>query len=54
MNIAIINISSHESTPLVRSITGILFGFFTGWYLYPAIEETFEDETAGIIKRVKY
>jgi len=53
-NITILNISSHESTPLMRTITGILFGFFTGWYLYPAIEETFEDETAGIIKRVKY
>ena len=53
-NIATINVSSHESTPLIRTITGILFGFFTGWYLYPAIEETFEDETAGIIKRIKY
>jgi len=52
-NIAIINSSSHESTPLIRSITGILFGFFTGWYLYPAIEETFEDESAGIINRRK-
>jgi len=52
-NISIINIFSHESTPMIRSITGILFGFFTGWYIYPAIEETFEDESAGIIKKVK-
>ena len=51
-NIAIINSSSHESTPLIRSITGILFGFFTGWYLFPAIEETYEDESAGNIKRI--
>ena len=53
-NIDILKVSSHESTPLIRTITGVLFGFFTGWYLYPAIEETFEDETAGIIKRVMY
>jgi len=44
-NLSIINISSHESTPLLRSITGCMFGIFTGWYLYPAIEETFEDES---------
>jgi uncharacterized membrane protein len=34
----------HESTPLIRTITGSLFGFFTGWYLFPAIEENLHDE----------
>lgn len=28
-----------ESTPLIRSITGGMFGFFTGWYIFPAIKE---------------
>jgi uncharacterized membrane protein len=51
--LSILNISSHESTPLLRSITGWMFGLFTGWYLYPAIEETFEDESKGIIKRIE-
>jgi len=50
-NLSILNISNHESTPLMRSITGLMFGIFTGWYLYPAIEETFEDESNGIIKK---
>jgi uncharacterized membrane protein len=29
-----------ESTPLLRTITGTLFGVMTTWYLYPMIEET--------------
>ena len=29
-----------ESTPLLRSITGALFGFLTCWYLLPKLEET--------------
>ncbi|MCJ7518576.1 MAG: DUF2085 domain-containing protein [Anaerolineaceae bacterium] len=27
-----------ESTPLLRTITGNLFGFFTGWYIFPTLE----------------
>ena len=34
---------THESDPFLRSLTGFLFGLFTGWYLLPAIEETFID-----------
>jgi len=52
-NTSILNISPHESTPLLRSITGFIFGFFTGWYLYPAIEETFEEESNGTLKRIE-
>lgn len=52
-NTSILNISPHESTPLLRSITGFMFGFFTGWYLYPAIEETFEEESNGTLKRIE-
>jgi uncharacterized membrane protein/glutaredoxin len=29
-----------ESTPLLRTITGALFGFFTGWFGFPIIDET--------------
>jgi len=32
-----------ESTPLLRTITGFLFGFPTAWYLYPLIEEAMAD-----------
>jgi uncharacterized membrane protein len=29
-----------ESTPLLRTITGFLFGFFTAWFGYPVAEES--------------
>lgn len=32
-----------ESTPLLRNITGFLFGFTTAWFAYPNIEETMRD-----------
>jgi uncharacterized membrane protein/glutaredoxin len=32
-----------ESTPLLRTITGTLFGFTTAWYLFPLIEESMND-----------
>jgi uncharacterized membrane protein len=37
------NLPNHESTPLIRSITGALFGFFSGWYLLPSAMEAFND-----------
>ncbi|MGE5223817.1 MAG: DUF2085 domain-containing protein [Omnitrophica WOR_2 bacterium] len=30
----------HESTPLLRALTGGLFGFTTAWFGYPMIEDT--------------
>lgn len=33
-----------ESTPLLRTITGSLFGFATGFYLFPMLEETFANQ----------
>ena len=39
-----------ESTPLLRTLTGSLFGVMTAWYLYPMIEETML-ETRRIITR---
>lgn len=32
-----------ESTPLLRTVTGILFGFSTGWFGFPVIDETMAD-----------
>jgi len=32
-----------ESTPFLRSLTGSLFGFTTGWYLFPMIAESMRD-----------
>ena len=32
-----------ESTPLLRSITGFLFGFTTAWFGYPVAEEAMRD-----------
>lgn len=32
-----------ESTPLLRSITGGIFGWMTAWYLIPMLEETARD-----------
>jgi len=32
-----------ESTPLLRSITGGLFGFTTAWFGYPIVEESMAD-----------
>lgn len=32
-----------ESTPLLRSITGGLFGFTTAWFGYPMVEETMSE-----------
>ena len=41
-----------ESTPLLRSATGVLFGTFTAWYLYPLIEESMS-EMRSILYRKK-
>lgn len=32
-----------ESTPLLRTITGALFGFTTAWFGFPVLEETMND-----------
>ena len=33
-----------ESTPLLRTVTGALFGFCLCWYLLPALEESLREE----------
>jgi len=31
-----------ESTPFLRTLTGGLFGFMSGWFLFPSIESVFQ------------
>lgn len=32
-----------ESTPLLRTVTGLLFGWTTAWFAFPVVEETMRD-----------
>lgn len=41
---------ARESTPFLRTVTGILFGTMTGWYLFPFIEEAMV-ETRQVLGR---
>jgi len=43
---------ARESTPLLRSITGVLFGTLTGMFMFPLIEESMND-TRQILNRKK-
>jgi len=40
-----------ESTPLLRTITGFLFGWTTMWYLYPIIEENMRETRIGLQRK---
>jgi len=51
-NIAIPLIGVWESTPLIRTITGILFGVFTGWFIFPSFE-LIQDERLKDEKLIK-
>lgn len=48
-----------ESTPLLRTLTGFLFGFMTAWFGFPTIEEVMADtrrlltKKTALIKSVK-
>lgn len=35
---------TYESTPLMRTVTGASFGFFSGWLLFPAIQHSITNE----------
>lgn len=43
-----------ESNPLLRTITGSLFGFFTAWYLFPLIEESMMETRTILTEKIKY
>jgi uncharacterized membrane protein len=40
-----------ESTPLLRTITGGMFGITTGWLLYPLIEQTMADTRRFMVRK---
>jgi uncharacterized membrane protein/glutaredoxin len=40
-----------ESTPLLRTITGFLFGFSTAWFGIPYIEESMRESRAQLVKK---
>ena len=41
-----------ESTPIIRTITGVLFGFTTAWYIYPLIEETMLETRRMLTRKI--
>jgi uncharacterized membrane protein len=41
-----------ESSPLLRSLTGGLFGIMTAWYIYPLIEATMRETRAMLARKV--
>lgn len=40
-----------ESTPLLRVLTGGLFGFATAWFVYPSIEESMSETRQFFVKK---
>ncbi|MBN1305333.1 MAG: DUF2085 domain-containing protein [Anaerolineales bacterium] len=40
-----------ESTPLLRTLTGFMFGFSTAWLLYPYIQETMQENIQFFVKK---
>ena len=42
-----------ESTPLLRTITGTLFGFSTAWFSYPVIEDAMADTRKVLSVKIK-
>jgi uncharacterized membrane protein len=43
-----------ESTPLLRTFTGFLFGFATAWFAYPMVEETMADTRRIMDAKLKW
>jgi uncharacterized membrane protein len=42
-----------ESTPFLRTLTGVIFGFTTGWFGYPMVEETMQDTRRALLVKFK-
>lgn len=41
-----------ESTPLMRTLTGGLFGFTTAWFGFPLVEETMEETRLLLVTKI--
>lgn len=46
-----ISLQPYETTPLMRVITGTLFGWATVWLAYPYLQESMEDVRASLERR---
>lgn len=44
--------SYRESTPLLRTLTGGLFGFTTAWFGFPLVEETMEETRVYLATKI--
>jgi uncharacterized membrane protein/glutaredoxin len=42
-----------ESTPLLRTLTGGLFGFLTAWFGYPLVKESMDDTRRSLLVKFK-
>jgi len=49
----LLNLEYRESTPLLRTLTGGLFGFATAWFGLPLLEETFAESRRTLIVKFK-
>ncbi len=53
-NFALFNwLPLRESTPFLRTLTGAIFGFMTGWFGYPMVEETMQDTRRMLLVKFK-
>ena len=43
-----------ESTPLLRTLTGAIFGISTAWFGFPVLGETFDDSRYSLEKRLAH
>ena len=41
-----------ESTPFLRTLTGVLFGFSTAWFGYPYVEESMKESTQYLQRKL--
>jgi hypothetical protein len=46
-----VSLQPHETTPLMRLITGTLFGWATVWLAYPYIQASMEDVQVSLERR---
>ncbi len=43
-----------ESTPLLRTLTGLIFGLTTAWFMVPQMDESMEESYRLLLKRLRH
>jgi hypothetical protein len=43
-----------ESTPLLRTITGLLFGVSTAWFLFPYVADSMKETRTILLGKLEY